>query len=241
MNKSQTCAKLVHFCTKYGSPASATVVRSLFVLGQAHTPLRRMLSFALIAVAVLIAPSVVGANPSQQHGVAAGEDAAIVAQSRAAVLGLYSLDRQLSLAQSKLAALRVQARVAARRTAEPSTSTDDREAQHAHLAGTRGRAASCALRRGKRRAARDRVRFEEPRRGDDEPRQPESRHRPGRRRSARARRRAHVDLPRLARARRADDRARRRRRAPPRRQQRRSHGRAPSEARTSPPCPRSTG
>ena len=70
-----------------------------------------MLSFALISVAVLVVPSVVGANPSQSSGSLRAKDAAIVAKSRAAVLGLYSLDQRLSLAQSKLAALRVQARV----------------------------------------------------------------------------------------------------------------------------------
>jgi 3D (Asp-Asp-Asp) domain-containing protein len=68
-----------------------------------------MFPLALVALAVLIAPSVGGANPSQSTASLRAQDAAIVAKSRAAVLGLYSLDQRLSAAQSKLAALRVQA------------------------------------------------------------------------------------------------------------------------------------
>lgn len=68
-----------------------------------------MFPLALVALAVLIAPSVGGANPSQSTASLRAQDAAIVAKSRTAVLGLYSLDQQLSAAQSKLAALRVQA------------------------------------------------------------------------------------------------------------------------------------
>jgi 3D (Asp-Asp-Asp) domain-containing protein len=63
----------------------------------------------MVVLAVLAAPSVVGANPSQNTTSLRAQDAAIVAKSRAAVLGLYSLDQQLSGAQSRLAALRVQA------------------------------------------------------------------------------------------------------------------------------------
>ncbi len=69
-----------------------------------------MFSFALIALVVLIAPAVVGANPSQGTRSLRAQDAAIVAHSRAAVLDLYSLDQQLTVAQSKLASLRAQAR-----------------------------------------------------------------------------------------------------------------------------------
>ena len=58
---------------------------------------------------MLVAPSVVGANPSQNGTTLRAQDAAIVAKSRAAVLSLYSLDQQLSGARSQLAALRVQA------------------------------------------------------------------------------------------------------------------------------------
>ena len=58
---------------------------------------------------MLIAPAVGGANPAQSTASLRAQDAAIVAKSRAAVLGLYSLDQQLSVAQSKLASLRAQA------------------------------------------------------------------------------------------------------------------------------------
>jgi len=92
-----------------GSPASKLWYGPPPVLGQAHTPRRRLFPFALVALAVLVAPSVVGANPSQNPTSLRAKDAAIVAKSRAAVLGLYSLDQQLSGAQSRLAALRVQA------------------------------------------------------------------------------------------------------------------------------------
>ncbi|HUZ82187.1 MAG TPA: 3D domain-containing protein [Gaiellaceae bacterium] len=63
----------------------------------------------MAVLAVLIAPSVGGANPSQSTASLRAQDAAIVAKSRAAVLGLYSLDQQYSSAQSKLAAFRAQA------------------------------------------------------------------------------------------------------------------------------------
>lgn len=105
-NLRKTCS----FLHEVPQSCSWTVVRSLFVLGQAHTPLRRMFSFALIALVVLIAPAVVGANSSQGTGSLRAQDAAIVAHSRAAVLDLYSLDQQLTVAQSKLASLRAQAR-----------------------------------------------------------------------------------------------------------------------------------
>jgi 3D (Asp-Asp-Asp) domain-containing protein len=68
-----------------------------------------MLPFAAIALAVLMAPSVGGANPSQTAGSLRAQDAAIVAKSRAAVIGLYSLDTRLAVAQARLASLRVQA------------------------------------------------------------------------------------------------------------------------------------
>ena len=68
-----------------------------------------MISFVVIAVVVLIAPSVGGANPSQTTASLRAHDAAIIAKSRAAVLDLYSLDQRLAVAQSKLASLRAQA------------------------------------------------------------------------------------------------------------------------------------
>jgi cystine transport system substrate-binding protein len=68
-----------------------------------------MFPLALVVLAMLVAPSVGGANPSQSTASLRAQDAAIVAKARAAVLGLYSLDQQLSVAQSKLASLHTQA------------------------------------------------------------------------------------------------------------------------------------
>jgi peptidoglycan DL-endopeptidase CwlO len=75
------------------------------VLGQAHTPRRRLLPFAAFALAVMVAPAVSGANPSHSVSSLRARDAAIVAKSRAAVLGLYSLDRQLAAANGRVDAL----------------------------------------------------------------------------------------------------------------------------------------
>ena len=104
-NLRKTCS----FLHEVPSSFFATVVRSCPVLGQAQTPRRRVFPFAVIALAVLIAPSVGGANPSPTTQSLRAQDAAIVAKSRAAVLGLYSLDARLAAAQSKLASLRGQA------------------------------------------------------------------------------------------------------------------------------------
>lgn len=100
----ETCC----FLHEVRSPFSAGVVRSASVLGQAHTPRRRLLPFAVIALAVLAAPAVSGAIPS--HGAVGlrAHDAALAAKSRAAVLDLYSLEQQLSSAQSRLGALQTQ-------------------------------------------------------------------------------------------------------------------------------------
>jgi 3D (Asp-Asp-Asp) domain-containing protein len=84
------------------------MVRSASVLGQAHTPRRRFLPFVAIAFAVLVAPAVSGAIPAHSTASLRAHDAAIAAKSRAAVLGLYSLDQQLGAAQARLASLRAQ-------------------------------------------------------------------------------------------------------------------------------------
>jgi 3D (Asp-Asp-Asp) domain-containing protein len=76
------------------------------VLGQALTPQRRLISLAAIALAVLVAPAVGGANPAHSVSSLRARDAAIAAESRAAVLGLYSLDQQLAAANARLATLR---------------------------------------------------------------------------------------------------------------------------------------
>ena len=52
------------------------------MLGQAHTPRRRLLPFAAVALAVLIAPAVGGANPSHSVSSLRAHDAAIAAKSR---------------------------------------------------------------------------------------------------------------------------------------------------------------
>jgi 3D (Asp-Asp-Asp) domain-containing protein len=82
-----------------------SVVRSASVLGQAHTPRKRLLLVAASACAVLLVPAVSRAVPP--HGAAAlrAQDAALAAKSRAAVLGLYSLDEKLARAESHLATL----------------------------------------------------------------------------------------------------------------------------------------
>jgi 3D (Asp-Asp-Asp) domain-containing protein len=94
------------------------MVRSASVLGQAHTPRRRFLPFAAVALAVLAAPAVSGAITS--HGVVGlrAHDASLAAKSRSAVLGLYSLDERLAAAQSRLTSLHAeQQSLSARRAA----------------------------------------------------------------------------------------------------------------------------
>jgi 3D (Asp-Asp-Asp) domain-containing protein len=75
------------------------------VLGQAHTPRRRWYPFVLLALAVLVAPSVSGAIPSHKTTTLRAQDAAIVKKSRAAVLGLYSLDQKYVAAQARVGSL----------------------------------------------------------------------------------------------------------------------------------------
>jgi peptidoglycan DL-endopeptidase CwlO len=99
--RSETCV----FLHEGGFSCRRNMVRSRTVLGQAHTPRRRLLPFAAFALAVLAAPAVSGANPSHRVSTLRARDAAIVAKSRAAVLGLYSLDRQLASANARVDAL----------------------------------------------------------------------------------------------------------------------------------------
>ena len=89
---------------------SLTVVRSASVLGQAHTPRRRLLPFAAIGLAVLVAPAVGGANPSHSVSTLRAQDAVISAKSRSAVLGLYALDSRLATANAQLRSLHDSAR-----------------------------------------------------------------------------------------------------------------------------------
>ena len=75
---------------------------------QAFTPLRRPLLIALLGVAALAVPAVSGARRGPSQAELRARDAAIEAKSRAAVLGLYSLDQQLAAARAHLATLQVQ-------------------------------------------------------------------------------------------------------------------------------------
>ncbi len=76
------------------------------MLGQAHTPRRRLWPFVAVALAVLAVPAVSGAIPSHNASALRARDAAIEAKSRAAVLSLYSLDQHLASAHARLATLR---------------------------------------------------------------------------------------------------------------------------------------
>jgi 3D (Asp-Asp-Asp) domain-containing protein len=84
------------------------VVRSAPVLGQAHTPRRRFLSFAAIGALLLAAPAAGVADPSSSASSLRAHDAQLAAKSRAAVLDLYSLDQQFSAAQARLSTLQTQ-------------------------------------------------------------------------------------------------------------------------------------
>ena len=103
-NKRKTCL----FLHEAGSPCLRGVVRSASVLGLAHTSRRRLLPFAVIALAVLAAPAVSGAITS--HGALSlrAHDAVLASKSRAAVLDLYSLDQRLAGTQSRLNKLQTQ-------------------------------------------------------------------------------------------------------------------------------------
>jgi 3D (Asp-Asp-Asp) domain-containing protein len=71
-------------------------------------PRRRLLPFAVIALAVLAAPAVSGAITPHSASSLRAKDAALAAKSRAAVLDLYSLDQRLAGTQSRLNALQSQ-------------------------------------------------------------------------------------------------------------------------------------
>jgi 3D (Asp-Asp-Asp) domain-containing protein len=106
------CANIVRNLS-YSARSTGVLLRNCgtvpAVLGQAHTPQRRLLPVAAFALAVLIAPAVGGANPAHSVSSLRAHDAAIAAKARSSVLGLYSLDQQLAAANAHLAALRGQA------------------------------------------------------------------------------------------------------------------------------------
>lgn len=101
-NHAETCV----FLHDERNSCSDTVVRSRTVLGQAHTPQRRLLPLAALALAVMAAPAVGGASRSHPVSALRARDVQIAAQSRSAVLGLYALDRRLARADARLAAIR---------------------------------------------------------------------------------------------------------------------------------------
>lgn len=81
------------------------------MLGQAHRSGPRLLLVLAAAAAVLAAPAVSGAGSSPSITSLRAQDAALAAKKRSAVLGLYSLDTQLSNARTRLAGLEAQLRV----------------------------------------------------------------------------------------------------------------------------------
>jgi 3D (Asp-Asp-Asp) domain-containing protein len=71
-------------------------------------PRRRLLPFAVIALAVVAAPAVSGAITPHSASALRAKDAALAAKSRGAVLDLYSLDQRLAGTQSRLSTLQSQ-------------------------------------------------------------------------------------------------------------------------------------
>jgi 3D (Asp-Asp-Asp) domain-containing protein len=112
------------------------------VLGQAHTPRRRLLPFAAIAVLVLTA-STVGAADASRTSSLRSRDSHLAAKSRTAVLGLYSLDAQLSAARARLTSLRSQA--AALREEKRSVAQELAIARHGDAVAQRQLAARLRL------------------------------------------------------------------------------------------------
>ena len=79
------------------------------MLGQAHTPNRRLFPFVLLTLGILVAPAVGGAGSSPSQASLRAQDARIAHEARASTLSLYSLDQRLSSAQARLSALETQA------------------------------------------------------------------------------------------------------------------------------------
>jgi peptidoglycan DL-endopeptidase CwlO len=84
------------------------VVRSRPVLGLAHPPLGRLLGVFAAAGLVVVLPAL-GSSPSRSAATLKAENAHLAAQSRSAVLGLYSLDSRLAAADTRLATLQADA------------------------------------------------------------------------------------------------------------------------------------
>ena len=75
------------------------------MLGQAHTPRRRLLPLVALASAVLVAPAFGGANATHHISSLRAHDAQIEARSRSAALSLYALDHRLAVANAQLQGL----------------------------------------------------------------------------------------------------------------------------------------
>jgi 3D (Asp-Asp-Asp) domain-containing protein len=79
------------------------------VLGQAHTPRRRLLPFAAFALVVLAAPALGLAGSTQSASTLRAQNLQLEAKKRGAVLELYSLEEQLSTTQAHIASLNTKA------------------------------------------------------------------------------------------------------------------------------------
>ena len=79
------------------------------MLGQAHTPRRRLLPFAAFALVVLAAPALGLAGSTQSASTLRAQNLQLEAKKRAAVLELYSLEEQLSTTQSHIESLNTKA------------------------------------------------------------------------------------------------------------------------------------
>ena len=79
------------------------------MLGQAHTPRRRLLPLVALASAVLVAPAFGGANATHHIAALRAHDAQIEARSRSATLSLFALDHRLAVANAQLRDLHVRA------------------------------------------------------------------------------------------------------------------------------------
>ncbi len=75
------------------------------MLGQAHTPRRRLLPFAAFALVVLAAPALGLAGSTQSASTLHAQNLQLEAKKRAAVLELYSLEEHLAGAQARIASL----------------------------------------------------------------------------------------------------------------------------------------
>lgn len=79
------------------------------MLGQAHSPRRRLLGVSVAAFSVLALPSVSGADPSRSAAGLRTESTSLESRSRSAALGLYAIESQLASARARLAVLEAQA------------------------------------------------------------------------------------------------------------------------------------